>query len=381
MGRVARRRDAPPVRDVGGYSVRVSDEANDPAWDDFLEQIPGSDYVQSSRWGRARASIGWPPVRVVVSEDGRVVAGAQMLTRALPVGGRVGLVRKGPVVRDDRPDLVGLVLDRMIAMGSAHHVRLLVVQPPRGREWMCGEMRQRGFRPGRLDVLDTQRTAALRVDLRADLEELLARMSGKCRQQIRLAERRGVTVRRGSEADLSIFDRLKCAHSARLGYDRRSESYYAELWRAFPLRGRAELFIAEYEGEPVSVLFAIPFGDTCNHVERLWSGRHGGLHANVLLEWEVMKWAKSEGYAFTDFAATELPVAAAVLAGRPDSIDPRYGASIFKLRLGAQIVVDPPFLDYVHNPVLRLAYRSAPERILRSRWVDGLIARFSRTGS
>jgi peptidoglycan pentaglycine glycine transferase (the first glycine) len=362
-------------RSVGPYSVRISDAADDPNWDDFLEHAPNSVYTQTSCWGRVRATVGWRPVRVVLSGSDGIVAGAQIVTRPLPMGGNVGLVSHGPVISEHHSDLLALVFDEMLALGRANDVQYLVVLPPQGGDWMSGELLQRGFRHSLYDI---GYTATILMDLRPDLDGLLAKMTKKRRQNIRSAERRGVTIRRGSQADLPIFNRLKDAHSTRLGYARRSEDYYAELWRALAPREHIALFIAEYEGEPLSAQLVIPFGDTCHHMERPWSGEHGELNSNELLEWHAIKWAKSRGYLFVDHEAIETPVAEAVLSGREVPPDPRYTATLFKLKWGGQVVLTPPSFDYVYNPVLRFGFRRIPNRVLRSQWMDRRIRKIRR---
>jgi lipid II:glycine glycyltransferase (peptidoglycan interpeptide bridge formation enzyme) len=366
------------VREVGGYTVTISDQPDDATWDDFLEQAPGGHHAQTSAWGRARASIGWMPVRVVVRQDGRVVGGAQMVRRAMPVGGYIGFVHRGPAVPEDRPDLTKLVLDELVRMSGADRVRYLVVQPPPGAGWMVDELRRRGFRLGAFDI---DMTATVRLDLRSDLDDLLAGMDKKRRQHIRSASKRGVVVRRGCEADLPIFNRLKDIHSARLGYARRSDDYYAEMWRALAPRGHIELFIAEYEGQPIAAELTIPFGSVCRHMERPWSGEHAELRPNEALEWEVVKWAKSQGYRFTDLEGIDGPVADAVLSGSKLPEDGRHSASLFKVRYGGRVVVDPSSYDYVHNPLLRFAYHCVPVSVMRSAWMRRLIFKFRETGS
>jgi lipid II:glycine glycyltransferase (peptidoglycan interpeptide bridge formation enzyme) len=315
---------------------------------------------------------------VTVSEGGVVVAGVQMVTRPMPMGGRIGFVTRGPAVPADRPDLLRPVVDEMLAMGKRDGVQYLVVQPPRGGEWMVGELRRQGFRHGAFDI---DFTDTVRIDLAPDLEHIFGGMSRKCRQHVKAAERRGVTVRHGSREDLAVFDRLKDVQSARVGYARRDQAYYSALWEALSPRGHIELFISEYEGEPVSAQLAIPFGDTCHHMELPWSGEHGDLRPNELLEWEVVKWAKSAGYRFTDLEGIEAPVARAVLSGGTAAVDPSYSQSLFKLKFGGSIVSDPPSFDHVSNPALRLAYRCVPVRVMRSAWMRKVLFKFRETGS
>jgi lipid II:glycine glycyltransferase (peptidoglycan interpeptide bridge formation enzyme) len=358
-----RSRQSPsPVHEIGPYSVRVCDAPDDPEWDDFLEQAPGSAYPQTSCWGRVCASMGWRPVRVVVSDGARVVAGAQILTRPLPVGGNFGLVSRGPVISDDRPDLVGLVFDQMLALGRANKVQYLVVYAPSDGDWMCGELAQRGLRPSPHQI---DYTATVRIDLQPELDELLARMRRATRRHLRSADKHVVAVRRGSEADLPIFNHLKDVHSARLGYTRRAEGYYTELWRALAPRGHVELFIAEYEGEPVSAALSIPFGDTCYSLEQPWSGEHGNLRSNELLEWHMFRWAKSEGYRFFDLMGVQRSAAEAMLAGegKPSNM---LTAESFKLAFGGDLVLLPQGYDHIYNPVVRFTYRSIPRKAFPS---------------
>jgi len=268
---------------------------------------------------------------------------------------------------------VELVFDEMLALGKAYNVQYLVVHPPRGGDWMCAELARRGFRPSLQEI---EYTATVCVDLEANADELLARMSRRCREHIKLAERRGVTVRRASEADLPIFNQLKDAHCARLGYSRRDERYYAELWAALAPRGHIELFLAEYDGVPISAEMAIVFGDTSYHHERLWSGQHGDLRPNEILEWYAFKWAKAEGYRWVDLVGIQRSVAEAMIAGdrAPAQLT---SAESFKLRLGAEPILLPEGYDYVYNSALRFVHRSIPSEALTSGTLRGLVDRIS----
>lgn len=366
------------TREVGGFSVRVSDALDDPAWDDFVEQSPSGHHAQTSAWSRARASIGWIPSRVVVSKDGRIVGGAQMVTRPMPADGNVGFAHRAPVVSGDDPELVALVFDELLALGRARRVGYLVVQPPPGADWMTAELERRGFRHGAFDI---DMTSTIRIDLSKTEDELLAAMGKKRRQHLRSEMTPGVTIRRGSEADLPIFNELKDIQSARLGYTRRSADYYATLWRALSPRGHIELFVAEYWGEPVVAQLVIPFGTVCRHMERVWSGGYVDLRLSERIEWDVIRWAKSQGYRFTDFEGIEPELAEAILSGKGPIDQPKYSASMFKLRFGGKVVVDPPSYDYVYNPVLRFAYRCIPVRVLRSDRIRRLLYKFRETGS
>jgi len=365
------------VHATAGLSVTVSDQPDDPEWDDFLEALPGGNFLQASCWGRARAAVGWRPVRAVVRQDDRVVAGAQMETRPMPALGRIGFVRRGPVVADDAPQLAAMLVDAMLSMGAANNVGYLVVQTPSDCASVQDEMARRGFREGPFDI-DLEATVRMSD---SEIDTMFAALSQKCRANVRAGLRQGVTVREGSEADLPIFNRLKDIQSARLGYDRRSDEYYAELWKALAPRGCIKLFITEYEGEPVTAQLAVAFGDTMHHIERPWSGEHGNAKPNEVTVWEVLRWAVAEGYRSSDLYGIPRYLAESVLSGREIPLDSASSAYRFKLKFGGDVIVSPPSYHYVFNPVLRVAYRAIPAPIMKSAWMNRLACRFRAGGS
>jgi lipid II:glycine glycyltransferase (peptidoglycan interpeptide bridge formation enzyme) len=305
------------------------------------------------------------------------VAGIQMELRPLPIGGNVGLVFGGPVVgsEDDAPGSTRAALDALWQMGKANRVRYMAVRPPGGDEVSIGALGALGFRRGMLDDLYIYYPASVVLDLAPEPGQLFAGMSKKRRQNIRSAERHGVTVRRGTEADLPTFARLRIAHAARLGYEPRDAGYYAELWRSLSPRGHAQLFVAEYGGEPVAAQFAITFGDTCHHVERPWSGAYPDLAASELAEWTAITWARSAGMRFSDLGGVDPSVVETIGSGREDRANPEHGATHYKLRWGGRVVQGPPFLDHVSDPALRFGYRHLPRWARRSHVMESIAKR------
>jgi lipid II:glycine glycyltransferase (peptidoglycan interpeptide bridge formation enzyme) len=69
-------------------------------WDAFVTAHPRAHLLQLSAWGQLKAAFGWEPVRVALAgADGRIVAGAQLLLRRLPLRlGRLAYVPYGPLV-------------------------------------------------------------------------------------------------------------------------------------------------------------------------------------------------------------------------------------------------------------------------------------------
>jgi lipid II:glycine glycyltransferase (peptidoglycan interpeptide bridge formation enzyme) len=352
------------TRVTDGCQVRVSDKPDDPDWDAFLAKTPGGHYVQSSLWARMKALSGWRATRVVVTRGDDIVGGAQLLTRPLPLVGAAGYVPKGVLVASDDARLSHLVIDAVHQAAAAHRVQYLAMQPPGNGQAFVRELPAWGFRPNpRLGTV----TATVRIDLSPEPGDILAQMKKKTRSNIHRGQSQGITAREGVESDLETFYRLLAAASRRKQFPIYSETYYAELWRVLGSRGHLKLFLAEYAGEAVSAMLAIPFGDTMFTHVSAWSGRHRERKPNEALEWAAMMWAKARGYRYYDFEGIDPKAARAVLRGEPvpDSLTQTADRTVtrYKLGFGGQVTLLPGAYEYVYNPFLRWAYHTALPKI------------------
>jgi lipid II:glycine glycyltransferase (peptidoglycan interpeptide bridge formation enzyme) len=135
------------------------------------------------------------------------------------------------------------------------------------------------------------------------------------------------------------------------------------MWRLFHPPGYIRLFIAEVQGEAVAAHLVIPFGKTLISKLAGWSGRHGNYKPNEVLEWEVIKWAKTQGFHTYDFEGIERKAAETILNGEflPTSL--AQTPASFKMGFGGQVVLFPEAYDYVPSPVLRGAYNTVFQKV------------------
>ncbi len=87
-----------------------------------------------------------------------------------------------------------------------------------------------GFRPSPQTV---QPRSTVILDIRGDEDDILARMKSKWRYNVRLAERKGVTVRAGSRDDLRHFQALMETTGERDAFDVHSMDYYRKAYDLF----------------------------------------------------------------------------------------------------------------------------------------------------
>lgn len=353
-----------------GYQVQVCHEAENTEWDAFLSRTPGGHHVQTSLWAQVQSLLGWYAVRIVVRQGGQIVAGAQALIRALSHIGTIGHVTKGPIFALDDPALTKLVMDELFKLIKTHRLQYFILQPPYNGEAFARQLPDRGFRPSPIEFVHT---ATVLLDLIRDPDEILAQMNSKTRYNIRLGERKGITVREGTANDLSTFYRLLVATGKRQDFSTCSEEYFSFMWDIFAPHGYIKLFLAEYQGEVVSAFLDIPFGDTVLYKRGAWSGVHGNRHPNEVLHWTGIRWAKSQGYRYYDLEGIHPEAARAVLQGEPLPDSTTKTVTTFKLGFGGQVVLLPEIYDYVYNPLLRWSYNAVFPKISDWRVVQGML--------
>lgn len=317
-------------------------------WDRFLDQHPGAHLLQSSTWGELKNAFGWQARRVAVDK-----AGAQILFRPLPLGLSMAYVPRGPV--GSSWGELWPEVDAACRKGRAVFLKLEPDQwektPGKPGEADPQILPPPGFRASPHSI---QPPRTLVVSLDDDEDALLARMKQKTRYNIKLALKKGILVRKS--ADIQTFYRLMEVTSQRDRFGVHSLAYYQKAYELFYCRGECELFIAEYEGEPLAGLMVF-----CRQ-GRSWyfyggsSDAHRDRMPTYLLQWEAMRWARHQGcneYDLWGVPDADETTLEAQFAERNDGL---WGVYRFKRGFGGELRRAAGPWDRVYNPVLYAFY-------------------------
>jgi lipid II:glycine glycyltransferase (peptidoglycan interpeptide bridge formation enzyme) len=343
-------------RPVHHWTTSTGSDSEDAEWDAFVERTTGGHYAQTSMWAAMKARSGWRPIRIKVRNDGRIVAGAQMLIRTWRGIGGIGYAQKGPLLdgTDVRADAV---VDALRRVASQHRLRYVAVQPPINQVGIEPALWRAGYRSN--PEIGTYH-ATVRLDLTRPTSELLARMRKSTRANVRRAQKRGIAVRDGERQDLDTLYRLLTAASRRKGFSIPPWDHFEHMWSTFASSGHMKLFVAEYEGEAVSAQLAIPFGDTLFTHVTAWSGEHASAMPNEALEWHAIAWAKEHGFRTYDFEGIDASIAARFERPLCDEDRPVIAAdrmvTEYKLGYEREYARVPTAYEYVPNGALRWAY-------------------------
>jgi lipid II:glycine glycyltransferase (peptidoglycan interpeptide bridge formation enzyme) len=236
---------------------------------------------------------------------------------------------------------------------------------------VMSELKRRGWQSSS-DQIQFKNTVL--IDLTPSEEELLARMKQKTRYNIRLAEKRGVTLRVGTREDFGMLYKMYAETSVRDAFVIRDEGYYRTVWQTFmanqpvsltnhqsPIAESqsqlpfAELLIAEVDHEPVAALFVFYFAGRSYYVYGMSRASYREKMPTYLLQWEAMKRAKAKGCTVYD------------LWGAPDVFDESdsmWRVYRFKEGLGGKVVRTLGAWDYAPNPLWYKLYSEIIPRAL-----------------
>ncbi len=334
--------------------TRILNPVAPQAWDDFVARHADGHILQTSPWGTLKSQFGWTDEQVALGQEDELIAGAQVLYRRLPVGmGHLAYIPKGPLVDWDNEEQLTALLATLDHAARSQGAIALTIEPdlpdePRHQK----RLRTLGFRPALFDAVQPRRT--LVVDISPDEDAILKAMKSKTRYNVRLAGRKGVTVREAGEADLPAFHALMAATAERDDFGVHTPAYYEAAYRLFAPRNQVRLLLAEVNGlrpEPVAALmiFALP--------PRAWYfyGASGNAHREkmptYLLQWEAMRWAKSLGCTSYDLWGVpdeDGEKLEAEFTQRRDGLWPVYR---FKRGFGGRLVRSVGAWDRVYAPL------------------------------
>jgi hypothetical protein len=164
-------------------AVEWQDQPQDDAWDEFVESLPDGHHEQTSLWGQVRAKNGWEVRRIIIRENGKIVAGTQMQIRSLRRFGRMAYITYGPCLRAHDPILENAVIAGLKQHARLMGVRFMAVGLPYDGHYLVPGLVAAGFqrKPARFHPHFLEATAV--INLSREPEQIFAAMRRSTRQE------------------------------------------------------------------------------------------------------------------------------------------------------------------------------------------------------
>jgi lipid II:glycine glycyltransferase (peptidoglycan interpeptide bridge formation enzyme) len=368
---------------------------NSNSWNQIISQLPDPHFLQTYEWGQVKAKYGWKPIYLIWTEDGKwrlesdvnqlstfhspIVAACLVLKRTIlrnAFAARMSILYapKGPLLNWEDEPLRKRVFDDLQSFAKKQGAIFLKIDPDvilgRGidvsQDDVSGlgadirsEMKRRGWVESREQI---QFKNTVMLDLSESEESILMHMKPKTRYNVRLAEKKGVSLRVGNLGDLENLYRMYAETSVRDGFVIRDENYYMTVWKMFMQSPISSLqspvtipLIAEVYNEPVAAIFLFMFAGRAYYVYGMSRAVHREKMPTYLLQWEAMKFAKANGCLTYD------------LWGAPDVFDESdsmWGVYRFKEGLGGEVIHTIGAYDFAPNKILYKLYADIMPRVL-----------------
>lgn len=318
-------------------------------WEETLESFPQAHILQLASWGKLKAHFGWMPFRV-----GNEKTGAQILFRKLPLNFSIAYIPKGPLGRDWQT--LWPEVDRLCREQQAI---FLQVEPDafEGSVDLPEPAWLEGFSVEN-DTIQPRSTSL--IDLSLSEEEILSTLKQKTRYNIRLAEKKGVTVRLSD--DLANFHRVSQVTAERDGFFVHSQDYYQKAFDYYSQGGHVALFEARLDSMPLAYLMLFINGQRAWYFYGASDDAYRNLMPAYLLQWEAMRYAKARGATVYD------------LWGIPDEgeetleenfmarTDGLWSVYRFKRGFNGRVVRSLPAYVKVYKPLLYRLYQAYRKR-------------------
>lgn len=297
--------------------------------------------IQSWEWGEFRRKLGLPLLRYGLYTNNKLTTAFQLTLHKIPFTSKqVGYLPKGPLPEKD-------LAQALKQIGEENQCAFIKLEPNIEIPLAPYSVHPK-FQPSPKPLFTKFNFV---LDITPTEEELLKNMHSKTRYNIRLAEKKSVSVEiSDTDKAFKTFLKLHFDTTIRQGFHSHNSKYHQLAWETLRDAGMAKVAIAYYQKKPLSAWMIYTFKDVLYYPYGGSSVEHKEVMANNLLAWEVIKYGKSIGMKSFDMWGA--------LGPDPDPKDSWIGFHRFKSGYGGKLVEYLGTYDLVINDPLYWAFTS-----------------------
>ena len=336
--------------------MRILQEKDKKEYTRFLESHQRCNFQQSIEWGKVKSF--WIN-EIVLAEDekGNIIGSISVLVRKIPIFGYLMYASRGPVCDIHNTEVLRQLTDGIKELAKKYKAMVIKIEPDIKSDDI--EFRKiaesLGYRI-KDDAKDFSEEIQPRYVFRLDVkgkteEELFSAFHSKTRYNVRLATKKGVTVKDGTREDLKDFHRIMVETGARDGFIIRPLEYFEKMYDELGPE-HMKVLMAYYEGRPIAGVIPIMYGNKTWYLYGASSNEYRNVMPNYLLYYEMLKISLERKDDVFD------------LRGVPGVADNSNGLYRFKKGFGAEYT---EFIGELFIPFKPLTYRlyKISEKIFR----------------
>ena len=323
----------------------------------FLESNERCNFQQSLEWAKVKTS--WKREVILAEDSSKKIIGSLMVwIRKIPIFGNIMYSSRGPVCDIHNMETLKQLTEGAKLLAKKYNAIVLRIEPDIKSD-------DTSFRNIMLELgysikddaknfrEEIQPRYVFRLDTKDKTEdEIFKNFHSKTRYNIRLATKKGVTIKDGTKEDLKDFHKIMVTTGIRDGFITRPLEYFERMYDCLGPE-HMKILMAYYEGKPISGVIPIMYGNKTWYLYGASSNEHRNLMPNYLLQWEMIKIAISRKSDIYD------------LRGVPGIADNSNGLFRFKKGFGAEYT---EFIGEVYIPFKPLTYKmyKISEKIFRN---------------
>ena len=362
--------------------------------------LPPSSFLQTPFWADFKAAHGWKPLHFLVSGSNGAPSGSAIfltvLVRRFSRIASIAYVPLGPDIVCENVDDEGRYLSDLANLLKPYlpaDTLCIRFDPPWGTvtpNIVSSETEKNSEHDGAIRAVfppipgkpvrpapaNIQPPDTVQLDLTMNSDALLAGMKPKWRYNIRLGEKKGVTVRflegtEGAGEGVDRFYELYLETAKRDGIAIHSKEYYADLVRRgsgqqlrthFDKPVSVRVYLAEHEGDTLASIITLFCGEEAVYLYGASSNKKRNLMPAYSLQWHAINDATLAGCKRYDFYG---------IPPEDDPSHPMYGLYRFKTGFGGSIIHRVGSLDIPIEPIRYGLYRIF--EAIRSFWFKKLV--------
>lgn len=282
-------------------------------YDEFLKKHDRCHYAQSKKWANIKCD--WKNEIIIVrDENGKIKGSLSILIRKVPYfKSTLMYAPRGPICDENDEETFSELISQADNLAKKYKSFMLKMDPDilQTNEVFKNIAKKNGFKiSGKIKNVTKlmQPRYVFRLDIKGKTEkEVFDSFRPKTRYNIRLATKKGVTLREGTKKDLGIFKEIMDVTGTRDGFNIRSKEYFETIYNNM-MPDNIKLMFAEYNGEPIACVMNILYGNKQWYLYGGSLNKNRNLMPNYLLQWEMIKKAikdKCDVYDFRGICATD----------------------------------------------------------------------------
>lgn len=276
--------------------INFIDESKKQTWNEFLIANNGN-FLQSFEWGNFQEQSSLKVWRVEVREDNKKILVAQIIKERISRLSNF-YIPYGPVFNQnatskEKQEAFNLFLKNIRQLAQKENTWFLRIEPIVVLPKLDNLQFKNPFKRNQ-----PQRTLVL--DLDKSEKELFDALKTKTGYNIKLAQRKGVTIKILDDYSPVFYDLVK-GTGQRQQFSSFTKEHYMKFFQVKSQDFQVKMFLAEYQGKVIVASVVVFFGNKAISLHTGSDYQYRTVKGADLLRWKVILYAKERGLKQYDF--------------------------------------------------------------------------------